>query len=285
MSDGHEVKVTGSDPLKFNFDRDEDGFYDFEDCEDLVETINPNGIEAWNGWDDDCNDAVDDALDRRNLVTTEPNFHLVHSWDAVNDTLVLTISAIPPQVEAGISWQFGDFTLTDNVSSDSKTVAILPIDCEARDGTLTIYLCDQGSGPQQVTATIVDSGVTTVLVWNLDMDVWIPPPTLLERVFSFIVSPLGIVATLVLLVTVIGGGAYAGMRLAHNRKLRDAYQAYDLKPEKFALSSEFSQYELPAAPDLSSVGGQQNTSAEQPSLPARPVEPGDDEIPPSPDFD
>jgi hypothetical protein len=285
MSDGHEVKVTGSDPVKFNFDRDEDGFYDFEDCEDLVDTINPDGIEAWNGWDDDCNDVVDDALDRRDLVTTEPNFHIVHSWDAVNDTLVLTMSAIPSQVEAGISWQFGDFTLTDNVSSDGKTVVIRPIDCEARDGTLTIYLCDQGSGPQQVTATIVDSGFTTVLTWDLDMDVWIPPPTLLERVFSFIVSPLGIVVTLVLLMTVIGGGAYAGMRLAHNRRLRDAYQAYDLKPEKFALSSEFSQYELPAAPDLSSVAGQQNTSAEQPSLPARPVEPGDDDIPPAPDFD
>ena len=285
MSDGHEVKVTGSDPVKFNFDRDEDGFYDFEDCEDLVDTINPDAIEAWNGWDDDCNDVVDDALDRRDLVTTEPNFHIVHSWDAVNDTLVLTMSAIPPQVEAGISWQFGDFTLTDNVSSDGKTVVIRPIDCEARDGTLTIYLCDQGSGPQQVTATIVDSGFTTVLTWDLDMDVWVPPPTLLERVFSFIVSPLGIVVTLVLLMTVIGGGAYAGMRLAHNRRLRDAYQAYDLKPEKFALSSEFSQYELPAAPDLSSVAGQQNTSAEQPSLPARPVEPGDDDIPPAPDFD
>ena len=186
-----------------------------------MDTINPDGIEAWNGWDDDCNDVVDDALDRRNLVTTEPNFHIVHSWDAVNDTLVLTMSAIPSQVEAGISWQFGDFTLTDNVSSDGKTVVIRPIDCEARDGTLTIYLCDQGSGPQQVTATIVDSGFTTVLVWNLDMDVWIPPPTLLERVFSFIVSPLGIVVTLVLLVTVIGGGAYAGMRLTHNRKLRE----------------------------------------------------------------
>jgi len=285
MSDGHEVKVTGSDPVKFNFDRDEDGFYDFEDCEDMVDTINPGGIEAWNGWDDDCNDVVDDALDRRNLVTTEPNFHIVHSWDAVNDTLVLTMSAIPSQVEAGISWQFGDFTLTDNVSSDGKTVVIRPIDCEARDGTLTIYLCDQGSGPQQVTVTMVDSGFTTVLIWDLDMDVWIPPPTLLERVFSFIVSPLGIVVTLVLLVTVIGGGAYAGMRLAHNRKLRDAYQAYDLKPEKFALSSEFSQYELPAAPDLNSVAGQQNTSAKQPSLPARPVEPGDDDIPPAPDFD
>ena len=112
MSDGHEVKVTGSDPVKFNFDRDEDGFYDFEDCEDMVDTINPDSIEVWNGWDDDCNDVVDDALDRRNLVTTEPNFHIVHSWDAVNDTLVLTISAIPPQVGAGISWQFGDFTLT-----------------------------------------------------------------------------------------------------------------------------------------------------------------------------
>ena len=75
------------------------------------------------------------------------------------------------------------------------------------------------------------------------------------------------------------------MVLAHNRMLRDAYHAYDLKPETFALSSEFSQYELPAAPDLNSVAGQQNTSAKQPSLPARPVESGDEDIPPAPDFD
>ncbi|RTZ95693.1 MAG: hypothetical protein DSY41_01820, partial [Candidatus Poseidoniales archaeon] len=285
LSDGHEVKVTGSDPVKFNFDRDEDGFYDFEDCEDLVDTINPDGIETWNGWDDDCNDAVDDGLDRRTLVATEPDFKRVYAWDAVNDTLVLTMSAIPPQVEVSISWQFGDFTLTDNVSSDGKTVVIRPIDCEARNGTLTIYLCDQGSGPQQVTATMVDSGTTTVFVWDLDMEVWIPPPTLLERLFSFIVSPIGIVVTLVLLLTVLVGGVYAGMRFSHNRKLKDAYQAYDLKSEKFALSPELGQYELPSAPDLGSLIGQQNTPVELPPLPARPIEESEDGIPRAPDLD
>ncbi len=68
-------------------------------------------------------------------------------------------------------------------------------------------------------------------------------------------------------------------------ELKDAYQAYDLKSEKFALSPELGEYELPSAPDLGSLIGQQNTPVELPPLPARPVEESEDGIPRAPDLD
>jgi hypothetical protein len=268
--------------MQFNFDRDEDGFYDFEDCEDLVGTINPAGVETWNGRDDDCDDAVDDGLSRKNLVTTIPDFRQVHLWDAVNESLVLSIGSIPENVVVSLSWQFGDYTLTENVSSDGRGVVIEPIDCEAGDTTLTIYLCDQGSGPQQITATLVDSGQTTVFVWDIDMDVWIPPETLSEKLLSYVTSPTGLAATLVVLLSVIGGCVYAVGRFSHKRKLKDAYEAYNLKPEKFSLSPEFQDYDLPSAPDLNALMGQQNTPVELPSVP---VFEDEDEIPRAPKLD
>jgi len=282
MSDGHEVMISGSDPMQFNFDRDEDGFYDFEDCEDLVSTTNPAGVEAWNGRDDDCNDAIDDGLSRKNLVTTFPDFRQVHMWDAVNESLDLSVGSIPDNVVATLSWQFGDYTLTENVSSDGRGIVIEPIDCEAGDTTLTIYLCDQGSGPQQITATLVDSGQTTVFVWDIDMDVWIPPETFPEKLLSFVTSPAGLAASIILLLAVIGGCTFAVRRFSHKRKLKDAYQAYDLKPEKFALSPELRDYDLPSAPDLSALMGQQNAPV---VLPSTPVVEDEDGIPQAPDLD
>ena len=126
-----------------------------------------------------------------------------------------------------------NYTLTENVSSDGRGVLIEPIDCDARDTTLTIYLCDQGSGPQQVTATLLDSDHTTVLVWDIDMGVWIPPDTLSEKLLSFITSPTGLAVTIVLLLSLVGGCVYTVGRISHKRKLKDAYQAYDLKPVSY----------------------------------------------------
>jgi len=282
MTDGDEVLITGSDPTKFNFDRDEDGFYDFEDCEDLDGTINPDGVESWNGRDDDCNDATDDGLDRKGLVSTNPDLDDILAWDAVNESISFAIFSIPDDVVATLSWQFGDYTLTENVSSDSKGVLIEPIDCEVRDTTLTIYLCDQGSGPQQVTATIVDSGHTTTLVWDIDMVVWKQPETLSEKLLSLVTSPVGLAATIVLLLSLVGGCVYAVGRISHKRNLKDAYQAYNLSPEKFTLSSEFQDYDLPSAPDLSALMGERNVPVQLPSIP---VEDEESELPRAPELD
>ena len=80
----------------------------------------------------------------------------------------------------------------------------------------------------------------------------------------------------------IGGCTFAVRRFSHKRKLKDAYQAYDLKPEKFTLSPEFRDYDLPSAPDLSALIGQQSTPVVLPSVP---IVEDDDDIPPDPDFD
>ena len=114
------------------------------------------------------------------------------------------------------------------------------------------------------------------------MDVWIPPETLSEKLLSFVTSPAGLAATIVLLLAVIGGCAYAVGRFSHKRKLKDAYQAYDLKPEKFALSPELRDYDLPSAPDLSALTRQQDTPVE---LPSTPVVEDEDGMPRAPDLD
>ena len=283
MTDGHEVTISGSDPTTFNFDSDEDGFYDFEDCDDSNPTINPDGTEAWNGRDDDCNEQVDDGLSRRTLVSTTPDFREVQYWDAVNESLVLRVEGIPDSVEATLIWNLGDYTLTMNVSEGGKGVEIMPIDCESGVTPIEIYLCDHGSGPQQATLTISELGETTMIVWDIDMVVWSPPSSLSERLLEFLISPVGMAVSLIVVVSLLGMLVLGIRRVSYNRRLEDAYKEYDIKPTEFALSPEFQGYELPSAPDLSAMMGQQAAPVQLPSIPSSPVD--SETIPEAPDFD
>ena len=72
-------------------------------------------------------------------------------------------------------------------------------------------------------------------------------------------------------------------RISYNRRLEDAYKAYDIKPGEFSLSPELQEYQLPSAPDLSAMMGQQSAPVQLPSIPATPVD--DDSIPEAPKFD
>ncbi len=283
MSDGQEITVTGSDPKSFNFDTDEDGFYDFEDCDDTVDTINPSEIETWNGRDDDCNEQIDDGLDRKTLVSTTPDFREIIDWDAVNESLILIVENVPDSVGATLSWRMGDYTLTANMSEDGKRVTILPIDCDSGDTSLEIYLCGQGESPQQVSLTISEPGETTELIWDIDMVVWIPPLTFSEMLFEFVISPTGLAATLLIVVALVGAVVLGLRRMAYNRRLEDAYSAYDMKPGEFTLSPEFQEYDLPSAPDLGAMVGQQAAPVQLPSVPASPV--NEESIPEMPDLD
>ncbi|MBP51399.1 MAG: hypothetical protein CMA68_04910, partial [Euryarchaeota archaeon] len=267
LTDGEEVLSTMSDPLKYNFDNDGDGFRDFEDCEDLVETINPNGVETWNGWDDDCSGVVDDGLDRMQLVSTTPGISEVFRWESVNDSLVLSIGSVPNQIEASVSWKFGDYTLTENISDGGLKISIPSIDCDSPDSNLAIQLCSEGSSPQQVTALMVDSGEVTELVWNLDMVVWEPPLSVGEKILGFILSPAGAVVSLLGVICLIGGALLIGSRISYKRQLKEAYEFYDINPEVNNVGVEHQSYALPSAPDVSSMlsGGSQPQSAYSPT--------------------
>ena len=267
LTDGEEIMSTMSDPLKYNFDNDGDGFRDFEDCEDLVETINPNGVEIWNGWDDDCSGVVDDGLDRTQLVSTAPGISEVFRWESVNDSLVLSIGAVPTQVEASVSWKFGDYTLTENISDGGLKISIPSIDCDSPDSNLAIQLCSEGSSPQQVTALMVDSGEVTELVWNLDMVVWEPPLSVGEKILGFILSPAGAFVSLLGVICLIGGALLIGSRISYKRQLKEAYEFYDINPKVDSAGVEHQSYALPSAPDVSNLlsGGRQTQSAYLPT--------------------
>ena len=148
---------------------------------------------------------------------------------------------------------------------------------------MEIYLCGQGDGPQQATLTISEAGETTQIVWDIDMEVWIPSRSLSEMLLDFVISPFGLAATLVVFVSLLGMVILGIRRVSHNRRLEDAYKAYDIKQAEFALSPEFQSYELPSAPDLSAMMGQQAAPVQLPSIPSSPED--SDTIPEAPDLD
>ena len=62
LSDGDEVNIYGTNPLVFDADADGDGYYWFQDCNDLDPFVSPEAIEVLNGIDDDCNGSWDEGF-------------------------------------------------------------------------------------------------------------------------------------------------------------------------------------------------------------------------------
>ena len=64
MDDWAEIVGGETSPLVYDYDSDMDGFYQFEDCDDLVGSTFPGATEQWNQVDDDCDGLVDELIDR-----------------------------------------------------------------------------------------------------------------------------------------------------------------------------------------------------------------------------
>ncbi|MED6312940.1 MAG: proprotein convertase P-domain-containing protein, partial [Candidatus Thermoplasmatota archaeon] len=253
MSDGKEVKETDSNPLVFDHDRDEDGFYAFEDCEDLIDSINPDASETWNSWDDDCNDVVDDSLVRTELILSTPSKTSSLDWDSVNETLRIEIHGIPTTVSKTVIWEMEGVILSGNVSEDGQSLIIEEIDCKSKDWQLAEILCSERNGMRELNFTITDSGFETKLQWMVDVKVYVPPPTLIESLFSFLGSTIGIVVILVLLLAIVGGVAFAGIKIRENRMIAEAYAEFRVDQRPPGVAPEHRETELPAAPDISAL--------------------------------
>ena len=181
--------------------------------------------------------------------------------------MVLSIGAVPTQIEASVSWKFGDYTLTENISDSGYMISIPSIDCDSPDSNLAIQLCSEGSSPQQVTALMVDSGEVTEFVWNLDMAVWEPPLSVSEKILGFILSPMGAIVSLLGVICLIGGALLIGSRISYKRQLKEAYEFYNINSDSDNIGVEHQGYALPSAPDVSSLlsGGEQKQMAYSPA--------------------
>ena len=91
LLDGIELFSTNTDPLYADLDNDGDGYRWFNDCDDNNSLISPIALERWNGIDDNCDDLIDEDIDRSAYISASPHF-LSLTLNATNDTLRLSLS-------------------------------------------------------------------------------------------------------------------------------------------------------------------------------------------------
>ena len=181
-------------------------------------------------------------------------------------------------MEYVISWRIGDYSL-EGLDSGGKNVSIPSLDCDSPNENLEVYLCSEGTSPQQVTASMIDSGEITEVILSFEMIISKTPASLSEKVASFVLTPLGIAVTIASIASLLGVSYLVGARIAYRRELNEAYNFYQISPRDNEAGSskiisdgnDFS-YSLPSAPDLSSMisSSNRNQDIDQGDIPPPP---------------
>ncbi len=254
LDDGTEILIKNSDPLKFDYDRDKDGFFEFEDCDDRSPSVNPDSNEIWNGIDDDCNQMIDEEINRRLVIFTNPQLETENSsgivWDLTNDSLIFEISGLPSQLDLDISWNILGFDLDNYVSNNGKRLFLPSIECMNPVNDLEIQICDEGEMIQKLTVVIDDSVEEIEIFWSLQIDIWIEPMPSSENLFDSITGISGIVSVVISSLILIIATILVRSKISHKRKLEDALEAYGIIPERLAVSPEARGLDLPSAPEI-----------------------------------
>ena len=270
VDDGTEVSRGLSSPVFADYDKDNDGFYEYDDCDDLTGNIFPGSSEQWNGVDDDCDGEIDEFVNRLDLIRTSREMsggsvflsdgtiydgpysygQAPITWDSANESFIISLSGIQASLGAQISWSMSGYSLEMNTSNDGKEVILLPIDCRNKINNLQIQVCDEGNSIQKIKAVVSEDGFTTELEWNIRVSTWVEPEYE-NRVISTISSPAGIIGIVMLIIFISVGGIFAGSRISQARELKEALEAYGVNRERLAIKPENKGVELPSAPDFS----------------------------------
>ena len=270
VDDGTEVARGLSSPVLADYDRDNDGFYEYEDCDDFVGSTFPGAVEQWNGIDDDCDEVKDEFVNRLDLVLANyeksggtvylsngeiydgPYSYeeMLAHWDSANESFGISLSGIQSSVDAVISWSMSGYSLEMNTSDSGKEILLLPINCKSRISDLQVQVCDEGASLQKIRAVILEGEYVTEIEWSVMVSTWVEPESE-NRFFSAISSPAGIIGIVVLLIGLTGGGALVGARISRARELQEALEAYGVSPERLAIRPENKGVELPEAPTFS----------------------------------
>jgi len=270
VDDGTEIERGLSSPIFADYDKDNDGFYEYEDCNDLVGSIFPGALEQWNGIDDDCDEEKDEFVNRLDLVTANhgksrgtvflsggeiydgPNSYEegLTQWDSANESFSISLSGIQSSVGADIVWSMSGYSLELNSSQDGRMVILLPIDCRNAINDLQVQVCDEGVSVQKIRAVLSEDGYYTEIEWSILVSTWVEQQPE-NKFFSTISSPAGIIGIALLLIGLAGGGFALGSRISRARELQEALEAYGVNPERLAIEPEKKGVDLPSAPDFS----------------------------------
>ncbi|MGB1495508.1 MAG: S8 family serine peptidase [Candidatus Thalassarchaeaceae archaeon] len=251
IEDGVEILQKFSNPLKYDYDKDSDGYYEFEDCDDLVFRVNSGAAETWNGVDDNCNNEIDENITRLDFIITNPQYDQSYSWDSGNKSLIISIQGIPSNIERTIIWKFEGFSVTENTSSDNLRLFLPPLDCNSKYRTaLDTHLCLEGNKNQNISVVITDLGIETELTWEIDTEVWIRNSKEDVSITSFLGTTQGVLGMIIFIVMVSLIGVLIGVRINNNKNLKDAFEAFEVPLTSNAIGKNIT---LPPAPELSEL--------------------------------
>ena len=175
LSDGVEVLETNTNPRIPDLDEDGDGFRWFEECNDDDISINPDADEIWNAIDDNCNELVDDEVNRFDYIAFSS---LINSTiNATKDTLSLsmTIDLTDEEIEnigLELYWYRNSTLLSRNSSFEDG-----PYNCTTTEFGFGGLLCAGNGtiGPYTIKAVAIDEYGSAEYTWNITYFVWHPP--------------------------------------------------------------------------------------------------------------
>ena len=176
LDDGVEVLDTLTNPLVPDLDEDADGFRWFEECDDTDPLINPNQDEFWNGLDDDCDDEIDEVIDRLEYITWTPDntdILLNATFDELNLSVFVDLTEQEKaRLNLTISW-LRNGTIVGQGSSFSEPAW----NCDNQTAELGIILCNHTGfiGPWIISAIISDGSQDIYATWYISYEVWHPP--------------------------------------------------------------------------------------------------------------
>tara|TARA_B100001093_G_scaffold68951_1_gene59211 strand:+ start:8184 stop:11630 length:3447 start_codon:yes stop_codon:yes gene_type:complete len=176
LLDGIEVLSTNTNPLVPDLDNDGDGFRWFADCDDNMSNRSPDEVERWNGIDDNCDEEIDENVDRSLRITPAP---LVSSLNlnATNDTLELSLLVGLSQddverLNLTVQW----FRNQTQIGTGATFIEA-PHSCEQPNETFSIELCalNGTTEPFEVKAVVFDDYGFIETTWSVTYFVWHPP--------------------------------------------------------------------------------------------------------------
>ena len=176
LSDGTEVLETLTDPLVPDLDEDGDGFRWFEECDDSNPLINPNQDEFWNGLDDDCDEQIDEEIDRLSYISWTPtntDILLNATFDDLDLAVIVDLTEEEKErLNLSIIW------LRNSTTIYSGSNFVEPAwNCDNQTTELAGVLCNHTGfiGPWVISAVISDGVQDIYATWYVSYEVWHPP--------------------------------------------------------------------------------------------------------------